>query len=192
MALERAAVVISTLTGQKYNLKASTVLDAKTQLQGQLSLPEHLKVLNLVELLIIRGAAKLSDTTKLNDGEHLQVIIKERTPVWKEVFVPWEDCWGLRGDPELFERLKNASSSWPFVAIAEMPDFLRKKILDEVEVDCNGSTRWPEGDSARLRDSESTAGMSGGYISLEFWEKTGVPSLVDRAKAALSNQKSAM
>ena len=94
----------------------------------------------------------------------------------KDLFKDEPIQWGLRGDPEMWSTLKSSFEN-------ELNIYSQLEFENEITNRFNTiikskgkrnsiDTVWFEGFSQK--------GMSGGYISLEWWEQTGLPLLKNR------------
>lgn len=94
----------------------------------------------------------------------------------KDIFEIEPIQWGFRGDPEMWATLKLSFES-------ELNIYSQLEFENELTNRFNHIIK-----SKGKRNSVDTVwfecfsqkGMSGGYISLEWWEKTGLPLLKNR------------
>lgn len=83
--------------------------------------------------------------------------------------------WGLRGDPWLWMELRKSTSRIPMPDTQkELTTLLRNLVLART------NSKMLDGDSVYIARF-SRGGMSGGHISLRFWEQEGIPAIVERA-----------
>ena len=86
--------------------------------------------------------------------------------------------WGLRGDPHLWEELKEETCNYPgFETADEFRLFLKttiERIIDQPLI--KGQYPYVE--------RFNSGGMSGGRIDCAFWLKTALPLLVSRFNEA--------
>jgi hypothetical protein len=82
--------------------------------------------------------------------------------------------WGLRGDPHVWELLRDPLSDLP-----TPPDVLGA-LLDEFEAATGADLRADESELV-YRDEFDHGGMSGGVISLEWWRRKAIPLMTLRA-----------
>ncbi|REK76711.1 hypothetical protein [Paenibacillus paeoniae] len=95
-----------------------------------------------------------------------------------DLFEEYSLHWGTRGDPYLWEDLKQYFSNKELPCPAEQFElefFLAFEQLTGVSLD---STQEPF-----LVQKYAHGGMSSGYISPKFWMETALPLLVERLKA---------
>lgn len=84
--------------------------------------------------------------------------------------------WGLRGDPFLWREMKERIKfSLSINTAVDFEDHLHRLFLEltNVKLENNGSV---------FIERYNIGGMSSGYVSTEFWLKTGFPLLVARFK----------
>ncbi len=99
------------------------------------------------------------------------------------LFSPLPEQWGLRGDPVLWSKLASASSE------THMPSTATELIghLEANFFSITGETMV--GTSEFFVEGFPREGMSGGYVSREFWIKTAIPLLLSRlAEISEGNQ----
>ncbi len=95
-----------------------------------------------------------------------------------KIFCPKPMPWGLRGDPYLWEELEAEARTWEIPAahfyqqLLELFHQLTQQALEEGETEIY-IERYPKG------------GISGGYVSLSWWQSTGLPLLKKRIEAQL-------
>jgi molybdenum cofactor cytidylyltransferase len=91
-----------------------------------------------------------------------------------EVFNETPVQWGLRGDPHLWNELRNWFSCREAPHSAEAFEVMLKTGFLEI----TGFPLSSEGDIYIERFN--TGGMSGGYICTRFWREEAIPLLVSR------------
>ena len=101
-----------------------------------------------------------------------------------EIFKNEPDQWGLRGDPYLWHKLKR--SLLPLENGLSQIDFEQQlecsfnKIIDQEGKRTSEEVVWfknfPE------------SGMSGGYVSLIWWQETGLPLIKGKYKELISRE----
>lgn len=80
------------------------------------------------------------------------------------LFAQWEDSWGLRGDPYLWEELSAFLSKEPLPAsVSQLMALIEKAFSQLVGVSLS------EGPSTAYVARYDHGGLSGGYVSCEFW-----------------------
>ena len=95
-----------------------------------------------------------------------------------EIFDKKPFQWGLRGDPHLWGELRTAlEKEAVFIAKSDFENWLLGKFNDLIS---NGKEVAIE-DALEL-EHYPKRGMSGGIISLKWWEETGLPILIQRYK----------
>ena len=87
-----------------------------------------------------------------------------------EIFNHTPNQWGLRGDPELWQELKRIFENIP--APKDQRDF--NKLL-ELEFNAILKQGKKTSDDTMWFEHFSQQGMSGGSVSIEWWQKTGLP-----------------
>lgn len=91
-----------------------------------------------------------------------------------DLFEPRPSWWGLRGDPYLWDELKESFAGVPLPAST---DELEAVIINAYEQ----LTDHPFARTEHFRiDRYPQRGMSGGGISPKFWKETGLPLLLSR------------
>jgi hypothetical protein len=99
-------------------------------------------------------------------------------PSWAtigDLLVLEKEGWGLRGDPWLWMELRKSTSRIPLPDTQkELTALLRNLVLART------NSKMLDGDSVYIARF-SRGGMSGGHISLRFWEQDGIPTIVERA-----------
>lgn len=92
-----------------------------------------------------------------------------------DIFKSKPSSWGLRGDPELWdylsERFEKLNDPKNEIEFAEKLNFEFNELLKKGKKMPN-DIFWFE--------KFSQLGMSGGYVSIEWWTKTGLPLLKKR------------
>ncbi len=94
----------------------------------------------------------------------------------KDLFQNKPIQWGFRGDPEMWDKLKTSFGSIEnnFSQLEfenELTYRFHKIIESEGKKSSNNTVKF---------ENFSQRGMSGGYISLDWWEKSGLPLLKNR------------
>lgn len=93
-----------------------------------------------------------------------------------DLLVLEKEGWGLRGDPWLWMELRKSTSRMPLPDTAkELTAILRNLVLART------NSKMLDADSVYIARF-SRGGMSGGHISLRFWEQDGIPAIVERAE----------
>lgn len=92
-----------------------------------------------------------------------------------ELFDKTPEQWGLRGDPVLWDKMKELLSE------SDLPDS-KEKLIEVL----NSSFEEITGHSLNEKDdfyieSLSTGGISSGYVSLEFWNTIAIPLLIEKS-----------
>jgi len=82
--------------------------------------------------------------------------------------------WGLRGDPHVWEMLREQLSD-----VATPPDVIAA-LLDAFETTTGVDLRT-DGSAQVYQESLDHGGMSGGVIDLEWWRQKAIPLLAQRA-----------
>lgn len=118
---------------------------------------------------------KISPISDIINNKGIQKINKE---IIEKLFLDHPESWGLRGDPSLWEELKeNMMNISDDLTYFNFQETLEKKLNDLIEskgeINENGQIHF---------NSYPQGGMSGGYISKEWWEENGIPILVSRLK----------
>jgi hypothetical protein len=94
---------------------------------------------------------------------------------------PWQ--WGLRGDPHVWDAMREHLRGQPIPANG----FDARRIFEGTFVQVVGvAPSWTPGDDDALpvEQFRTGSGMSDGLVSLHFWSCTGIPLLIDRAAAS--------
>jgi len=91
--------------------------------------------------------------------------------------------WGLRGDPHLWDEMRLESKN------VELPnnELLMKEYLYKLFYRLTGYEITSKDDIFIERYDHY--GMSGGYVSVEWWEKKGIPFILERYKKILFANK---
>ena len=92
------------------------------------------------------------------------------------IFTPEPDQWGLRGDPFLWQLLKERYQT---VELPYSPKVLREEIL-RVFADLTGELPKPGKHYYVDQFAKTHVGMSTGWISGDFWQATAIPLLMER------------
>ncbi|EAR11336.1 hypothetical protein [Reinekea blandensis] len=91
-----------------------------------------------------------------------------------QVFDPKPEQWGLRGDPYLWDELKEKLEN---VELPESEHELKTLIETEIERSLANPITY---EGKITIDRFKHGGMSSGGISLSFWKETGIPLLISR------------
>lgn len=93
------------------------------------------------------------------------------------LFHPEPAQWGLRGDPHLWQALRDhlASTAVP-ASEAELIAILHDAIRELAEIDLASDNA-----SSAYREQYARGGMSSGMISLDTWRQRLIPLLAQRA-----------
>lgn len=106
----------------------------------------------------------------MQDCVYINVITHKKKHMG--IFENKPNAWGLRGDPELWNELKNRFRGFDYSISPEIfNDILEQNFNSIVE---KGEKK--DKDTVYFK-SYSPEGMSGGHISLEWWIKSGLPML---------------
>lgn len=107
------------------------------------------------------------------------------TPTFGALFTPGPHQFGVRGDLWVWQAMQERLADTVLPGTDdEVERTLRATFADLVGADLDGPG---EGDTPYLRREEfDHGGMSGGMISLPWWQQTGLPLLVSRAAALRS------
>ncbi|WP_199432909.1 hypothetical protein [Qaidamihabitans albus] len=101
-----------------------------------------------------------------------------------ELFARRPLTWGLRGDPRVWEamreRLRGKEMPPGFFAAR---DLLERTFAEIVGVGLDGIVE--RDDTVYRKELATGSGMSDGYVSLHFWKFTGLPILMDRWAATI-------
>ncbi|MEU9720604.1 hypothetical protein [Streptomyces sp. NPDC047976] len=106
-------------------------------------------------------------------------MTRDRAAVVKmsELFDPGPGRWGLRGDPHVWQALREALSGRDVPPSAEAVAALLRSTFEElVEVDLLG-----EPAPHVYRERYAHGGMSGGMVHLDTWRYRLLPLLVERS-----------
>ena len=100
-----------------------------------------------------------------------------------EIFEIEPEQWGLRGDPFLWEGLKKSLAELvtKSTTTEEFKTLLNRSFLELL----NGKGVLTSATTVYI-ESYPQYGMSGGSVSLTWWDKTGLPLLIERYKQAIS------
>lgn len=91
-----------------------------------------------------------------------------------KIFEHEPNRWGLRGDPLLWREMKNLLSDRD---MPSTPEELRE-IIETLYEECVGH---PIDHNIKVKiERFGDSGMSGGFVSPEFWSTTGIQLLVSR------------
>ena len=103
-----------------------------------------------------------------------------------ELFTPPLRKWGFRGDPRLWDAMRDELSGKPVPDhfYAQIP-VLKAAYATIVGVGLTGD-EGPQ-DAVRVERLAVGHGMSDGMVSPHFWEHTAIPILVDRATRRTSS-----
>ena len=96
------------------------------------------------------------------------------------IFTPEPDQWGLRGDPFLWQLLKERYQA---VELPYPPKVLREEIL-RIFAGLTGELPAPDKRYYVERFAKTHVGMSTGWISGGFWLDTDIPLLMERLERA--------
>jgi hypothetical protein len=96
----------------------------------------------------------------------------------KELFENKPIQWGFRGDPEMWDKLKtsfgNIENNFSSIEFEnELKNHFHQIIKTEGKMSSNNTVRF---------ENFSQKGMSGGFISIEWWEEIGLPLINVRYK----------
>jgi|SRR5690554_2454829 len=122
---------------------------------------------------------KISPISDIINNKGIQKINKE---IIEKIFLDSPESWGLRGDPFLWEELKeNMMNTSDDLTYFNFKDTLKKKINDLID------SKGEINESGQIYfSSYPQDGMSGGYISKEWWEENGIPTLISRLKTVVN------
>jgi len=105
-----------------------------------------------------------------------------RTPPMSKLFEQNPICWGLRGDPFLWEEMSSLLSNVPMPPTRlQVKEVLETTFLRLVGVPLDASA------SSVFVERYSRGGMSSGRVSLDFWRGQAVPLLLSRYAAMTSD-----
>ncbi|WP_428242722.1 hypothetical protein [Gynuella sp.] len=90
------------------------------------------------------------------------------------LFDPKPEQWGLRGDPFLWDELKEKLDC---VELPESEDELKNLLENEIERSLEKPISY---DGSIVIERFKHGGMSSGGISLKYWKETGIPLLIRR------------
>ena len=96
------------------------------------------------------------------------------------IFEPEPVQWGLRGDPFLWQFLKERYQA---VELPYPPNVLREEIL-HIFADLTGELPEPGKHYYVDQFAKTHVGMSTGWISGDFWQVTAIPLLMERLEQA--------
>ena len=96
------------------------------------------------------------------------------------IFEPEPVQWGLRGDPFLWQLLKDRYQA---VELPYPPNVLREEIL-RIFADLTGEPPKPGKHYYVDQFAKTHVGMSTGWISGDFWQATAIPLLMERLEQA--------
>ena len=97
-----------------------------------------------------------------------------------EVFKNKPNQWGLRGDPELWEKLRLKFQN------TEVPTNSREfNTLLEEQFDSLINSGEKKSDGIIWFEEFSQNGMSGGSVSIVWWKETGLPLLKERFETSI-------
>ncbi|MFE9500766.1 hypothetical protein [Streptomyces collinus] len=99
-----------------------------------------------------------------------------------DLFDPKPEQWGLRGDPYVWQALRDHLSGTEIPASAdEVISLLRTAFIEVVGVDLV-TEREPQ----VYREQYAHGGMSSGFVALHVWRDRLMPMLVERARGLLT------
>ncbi|WP_030643899.1 hypothetical protein [Streptomyces flaveus] len=99
-----------------------------------------------------------------------------------DLFDPEPEQWGLRGDPYVWQALRDHLSGTEIPAsVDEVISLLRMAFSEVVGVDI-----VTERESQVYREQYAHGGMSSGFVALHVWRDRLMPMLVDRARRLLA------
>ena len=96
------------------------------------------------------------------------------------IFEPEPDQWGLRGDPFLWQFLKERYQP---VELPYPPETLREDILS-VFHSLTGELPESDKDCYVEQFAKTHVGMSTGWLCGDFWSGTAIPLLIERLEQA--------
>ena len=96
------------------------------------------------------------------------------------IFTPEPNQWGLRGDPFLWQFLKE---QYQTVELPYPPKALREDIL-RVFAELTGEPPAPDKHYFVEQFAKTHVGMSTGWLSGDFWRGTAIPLLMERLERA--------
>ncbi|MFI6662925.1 hypothetical protein ACIBL8_46410 [Streptomyces sp. NPDC050523] len=99
-----------------------------------------------------------------------------------DLFDPEPEQWGLRGDPYVWQALRDHLSGTEIPASVDEVISLLRVAFSEVV----GADLVTERESQVYREQYAHGGMSSGYVSLDAWRKSLMPLLVERARILLA------
>jgi len=104
----------------------------------------------------------------------------------KSIFENAPSQWGLRGDPHLWEALSRIMSS---NAAPMQPEQFNTELDRQFKtfLDANGRKKTEE---VVWVESFPQQGMSGGSVSLDWWNETGLPLLKERYRGSFAVKES--
>jgi len=89
------------------------------------------------------------------------------------IFEKEPDTWGLRGDAYLWEELKKKFKDFDYSKSNE--EFA--ELLDYEFTQSISHAKTTESKNILIMDNYPRIGMSGGHISIDWWQETGLPFL---------------
>ena len=103
-----------------------------------------------------------------------------------KIFKEYPAQWGLRGDPHLWEVLSRIMSS---NAAPMQPEQFNTELDRQFKtfLDANGRKKTEE---VVWVESFPQQGMSGGSVSLDWWNETGLPLLKERYRGSFAVKES--
>lgn len=96
------------------------------------------------------------------------------------IFTPEPDQWGLRGDPFLWQLLKE---QYQTVELPYPPKALREEIF-RIFADLTGERPVSGKHYYAEQFAKTHVGMSTGWLSGDFWQLTAIPLLTERLEQA--------
>ena len=92
------------------------------------------------------------------------------------LFTPPPERWGLRGDPYLWDEMKERAENIPLPkTIQELDEILQNLFIEIVG-------HAPEKDKNFFVEKYDNGGMSSGRVSSGFWLEKGFPLIISRFK----------
>jgi len=114
----------------------------------------------------------LRETDRVSRGNQL---------VLSDLFAPFPEWFGLRGDPYLWGMMAaHLKDSWldEYEALS-FEDKFKRAFRDLT------SQNWDDAPDEFQVEAWNHGGMSGGWISMDWWRRTGLPLLKDRFDATV-------